>query len=76
MVVAEDDGVQLKREQMGIDVGAKVALLDRHSNGARQRVGPLALYLDERLPPGDDHAASRNVVDASGRHEGTPLRRE
>ena len=49
MVVAEEDRVKLEREEVGIDVGAKVTLLDRHAHRARECLGPQTLRVHEGI---------------------------
>src|SRR5687767_2876002 len=67
-MVAEEKRVKLKGEQMRVDVGAKVALLDRDARRAGQRLRPQALGIDERIARG-----ARLVVELGRRRgEETP----
>jgi hypothetical protein len=34
MVIAEDNGVELEREELWVDVGAEMALLDGNADGS------------------------------------------
>ena len=52
VVVREDDAVQVVSELLRVDAAAEVPLTNRTTRGARQRLQPVALQLDQPITGG------------------------